>query len=134
MFTDLETAIRDLLAGTIPAIPVLGTWDRVDMTADGAKRIAMQVEYQGFDALQNKPGAVTLGPRFAVHVVVDAGAALVTERAAAEAGMQTTIERLLAWPPPLEVEIQSSPLIQLDGRELRMSVFFTLAPVVVTAN
>jgi hypothetical protein len=134
MFSTLETAIRAHLANAIAGVAVMGTYDQVDLAATDAPRLAMQVEYQGFDALENRPAAVTLGHRFAVHVLVDAGRARDTERDAAEAGLQTVIQRMLAWPDSkLRAEIQPSPVTQSDGRALRLSVFFTLAPVVLTA-
>lgn len=133
MFSAMESAVRTHLANAIPGVPVMGTYDDADLAASDADRIAMQVEYQGFDALENRPGAVTIGHRFAVHVVVDSRARDV-ERAQAESGITTAIARLLAWPNSRErVEILSSPVGQPDGRALRLSVFFSIAPVVVTA-
>lgn len=134
MFSAIESTVRAHLANAIPGVAVMGTYDSADLAAADADRIAMQVEYQGFDALENRPGAVTLGHRFAVHVLVDTGRARDPERAAAETGLQTVIKRLLAWPDSrMRVDIQSSPLSSLDGRTLRLSVFFSIAPVVVTA-
>lgn len=134
MFSTLETAIRTHLAGAIAGVPVMGTYDVVDLAGPDAPRLAMQVDYQGFDALENRPAAVSIGHRFAVHVLIDAGRARDTERAAAEAGLQTVIQRMLAWPDTkLRAEIQPSPVSQSDGRALRLSVFFTLAPVVIAA-
>lgn len=134
MFSTLETAIREHLAGCIAGVQVNGTWDYVDMAREGAPVVAMQVEYQGFDALENRPGAVTLGHRFAVHVYVDAGRSRDAQRTAAEAGLQEAVKRMLAWPDDrLRVEIGASPVSQFEGRTLRLSMFFSIAPMVVTA-
>jgi hypothetical protein len=134
MFSDLENEIRTYLDGTITGVPVLGTWDYVNLTEDVTARISMHVQYQGYDALQNRPGALTIGQQFAVHIIVDGATVLESERAAAETAVQTVIQRMLAWPGPLEVTMQSSPVVQMEGRALRMSVFFTVAPVVMTAD
>lgn len=133
MFSALETQIRTHLAGAVPGASIYGTYDPIDLAGPDADRVAVQVEYQGFDALENKPGALTLGHRFATHVLVDTGRARDAERALAETGLQTIIRRLISWPDStLRCEIQSSPLTSLDARTLRMSVFFSLAPVVMT--
>lgn len=133
MFSDLETAIRNHLADVIPGVPVRGTWDYADLSAEDAPRLAMAVEYRGFDALENKPGAVTLAQQFGVHLYVDAGKVRGTERTQAEGALVTIIERLLDWPDTrLRAAIQSSPVVQMAGTTLQMSIFFTLAPVVIT--
>jgi len=131
MFSDLEAAIKAHLAGVVPGVDVLGTWDRIDFSADGAPRMAVQVEYQGFDALQNKPRALTIAQQFAAHVWVDAGRVRDADRASAEAGLLAIIERMIAWPGPLECQVQSSPVMQADGPTMRLTISFTLAPVVV---
>lgn len=133
MFSAIEQQIRTHIAGAVPGATIYGTYDPIDLAAPTADRVAVQVEYQGFDALENRPGALTLGHRFAVHVVIDAGRARDVERVAAESGLQTVIQRMLSWPDSkLRCEVSSSPVSSLDGRTLRLSVFFSLAPVVMT--
>lgn len=134
MFSAIESAVIAHLAGCIPNVPVLGTYDQADLAAPDIDRLAMQVEYQGFDALENKPGIVTLAHRLAVHVLIDAGRARPDERALAETGLHAAIQRLLAWPDRTQrVEIQSSPSGQTDGRVLRLSVQFSVSPAVIAA-
>lgn len=131
----LEQQVITHLAGVVPGINILGTFDTAALVGESMPRLAVQVEYQGFDPLENKPQAVTLAHTFAVHFIVDAGRARVAEREAAQAGQAAAIKRLLAWPDQkLRAEIRASPAQPFDGRSVRLSVFFTLSPVLVTAD
>ena len=131
----LEQQVIAHLAGVVSGAQIFGTFDTSELVGESAPRLAVQVEYQGFDTLENRPQAVSLAPTFAVHFIVDAARARATERAAAQAGQAAAIKRLLAWPDTrLRAEIRASPAQPFDGRTVRLSVFFTLAPVLVTAD
>lgn len=132
MFAPLETALRSHLAGAIPDIPVLGTYDLVDLTQPDSARVAMQVVWLGAGVTDRRRSAIALAHRFVVHIYVDCARARDLDREQATQGMDGVVQRLLSFEPTrLQFgNTQDIPAPEFDGRTLRLSLYLNITDVV----
>lgn len=131
MYGPMETAIKEAFADILPAVPVLGHLDLVDLDKGPAAQI--KVSYLGYRSRTGKPvrSLAALDHRFVALLIVNAPRLDLARKAEVEAAYRTLVERVLAFRFQrfTRPEIESSPEPDFSGSVLELGVYFTLPAV-----
>ena len=99
MFLETESSIKTHLTDVISGVPVLGTYDWIDLSERDAPAVALRVSWEGFEHTAQKQDALAGRQRFAVSLTVSALRVKPAQHAQIDAGLAELYRRLITWRP-----------------------------------
>lgn len=123
-----ESAILDRLALLASPVPIVGTFDRVDLTDESAYPAGAQIQYSKLTPLDQSGRSAMWGAVWTFDLYVDTGRVSSTQNTAAFALFSNALGQLVGWEITAlnAVQISAGQETASEGRITRISFGFTI--------
>jgi len=122
----IEQAYIQRVKPLVGSMPVMGTFDDLDWTAEAAPRVGVQVTYDGLTVADEAAQSALVFARFTASVFLDMKRSSASDRTAATTALMACMRAALGWEQPnyRTAQLADGDRTSFDGRLLRVSVSF----------
>lgn len=130
----LESDYMARWAGQVSGLSVIGTFDDIDWTADGAPKVGAQVVFDGIEQGDDVRTAAVVQLRYSAHVFLDVKRAQAADKTLAAEAVAAAMRAATGWEffGGRVSKLAGGQRTGFDGRIVRVSVSFLLPAVALS--